>query len=173
MAGISGLSESNIDHLSPMYGGFLLLPYHKSNKPVTGKQPLESLTSEYECPNMGFLFSCMRLPSSFIQIKGSFIGKAPGWRIGFVIAHDLSKTIIVSDSYGGGGCVPLSFCWMGSASVGYVPGPPGFPVTSERNQRRPAQAPPCDHKEEYPIQGRTPGTVVQFRRFKKEYIPLP
>jgi len=32
------------------YGGFLLLPYHKSNKPVTGKQPLESLTSESECP---------------------------------------------------------------------------------------------------------------------------
>ncbi|PNX60049.1 hypothetical protein L195_g051726 [Trifolium pratense] len=46
----------------------------------------------------------------------------------------------------------LSAGWMGSASVGYVPGPPGFPVTSERNQRRPAQAPPCDHKEEYPIQ---------------------
>ncbi|MCI88473.1 hypothetical protein A2U01_0109760, partial [Trifolium medium] len=23
--------------------------------------------------------------------------------------------------------------WMGSASVGYVPGPPGFPVTSEGN----------------------------------------
>lgn len=43
-------------------------------------------------------------------------------------------------------------CWMGNASVGYVPGPPGFPVTSERNQRRPAQAPPCDHKDEYPIQ---------------------
>lgn len=77
-------------------------------------------------------------------------------------------------------------CWMGNASVGYVPGPPGFPVTSERNQRRPAQAPPCDHKDEYTIQsqervpektvkypGRTPGTVVQFRRFKKEYIPLP
>ncbi|MCH84249.1 hypothetical protein A2U01_0005080 [Trifolium medium] len=70
-----------------MDGGFLLLPYHKSNKPVTGKQPLESLTSESECPNRGFLFSCMRLPSSFIQIKGSFIGKASGWRLGFAMAQ--------------------------------------------------------------------------------------
>jgi hypothetical protein len=41
---------------------------------------------------------------------------------------------------------------MGNASVSYVPGPPGFRVTSECNQRRPAQAPSCDHKEEYPIQ---------------------
>lgn len=39
-------------------------------------------------------------------------------------------------------------CWMGNASVSYVPGPPGFPVTSERNQRRPTQAPPCYHKGE-------------------------
>lgn len=35
-----------------------------------------------------------------------------------------------------------------------------------------------NHWKEYPkkpvtYQGRTPGTVVQFRRFKKEYIPLP
>ncbi|KAF7802795.1 hypothetical protein G2W53_041906 [Senna tora] len=30
---------------------------------------------------------------------------------------------------------------MRNASVSYVPGPPGFPVMSERNQRRPAQAP--------------------------------
>lgn len=35
-----------------------------------------------------------------------------------------------------------------------------------------------NHRKEYPkktlkYQGRTPGTVVQFRRFKKEYIPLP
>jgi hypothetical protein len=41
---------------------------------------------------------------------------------------------------------------MGNASVSYVPRPPGFPITSECNQRRPVQAPPCDHKEEYPIQ---------------------
>lgn len=35
-----------------------------------------------------------------------------------------------------------------------------------------------NHRKEYPKKtvtylGRTPGTVVQFRRFKKEYIPLP
>lgn len=35
-----------------------------------------------------------------------------------------------------------------------------------------------NHRKEYlkktvTYQGRTPGTVVQFRRFKKEYIPLP
>jgi hypothetical protein len=35
-----------------------------------------------------------------------------------------------------------------------------------------------NHWKEYPkkpvtYRGRTPGTVVQFRRFKKEYIPLP
>lgn len=46
-------------------------------------------------------------------------------------------------------------CWMGNASVGYVPGPPGFPFTSERNQRRPAQAPPCDQKISYTIQGKS------------------
>ena len=54
----------------------MLLPYHKRNKPVTGKQPLESLTSESECPKHLLVGHCC-LRSS---VQGARLKKVIGDR---------------------------------------------------------------------------------------------